>query len=561
MNILIVDDTETNRLILGAMLDKDGHVVSEAANGHEGVALFEREQPDLVIMDIMMPVMDGYHATTLIKQRSGDRFVPVIFLTAVTDEMELAKGIAHGGDDFLTKPYSHVLLRAKIQALNRIRELHALVKAQHDALLLNRKKDARDQEVARSIFHKVLGAGCLDHPNLAYRLFPAELLSGDLLLAAMTPHGLLHVVIGDFTGHGLAAAVGAVPVAETFYSMTHSGFGIGSIAAEINRKLRLILPTNLFCAACLLEWDPAGRRITVWSGGMPDGLVVRPNDGLLRRLHSRHLPLGLLNADQFDAATETLEVHDADRIYLYSDGLIEAHNPAGEMFGSERLVRQVVGAPDAGGICERIEQALTHFCAGEPAHDDIALLQLICDPALSCATSSIRDTGPPDDLRSRSWRVDLALDANALHDVDPLPTLMRTLTDLQNMAQYKQPIFTILAELLANAIDHGLLGLDSALKRTPEGFVEYYRRRDRLLRDLPHGQLRIGIRHDRQDHGGRFVIRVEDSGAGFPFHRALPALDTNGTLSARGIPLVRELCHSLTYEGNGNTVEAVYLWA
>src|SRR3982751_915328 len=193
MNILIVDDTETNRLLLGAMLDKDGHVVSEATNGYEGIALFEREQPDLVIMDIMMPVMDGYRATTLIKQRSAGRFVPVIFLTAVTDETELAKGIAHGGDDFLTKPYSHVLLRAKIQALNRIRELHALVKAQHDALLVNRKKDEHDQEVALGIFQKILGTGCLDHPNLTYRLTPTELLSGDLLLAAMTPCGLLRV--------------------------------------------------------------------------------------------------------------------------------------------------------------------------------------------------------------------------------------------------------------------------------------------------------------------------------------------------------------------------------
>lgn len=135
MNILIIDDTETNRLVLGAMLEKDGHVVSETTNGYEGVALLEREQPDLGIMDIVMPVMDGYRATTLIKQRSGGRFVPVIFLTAVTDETELAKGIAPSGDDFLTKPYSHVLLRAKIQALNRIRELHALVRAQHDALL------------------------------------------------------------------------------------------------------------------------------------------------------------------------------------------------------------------------------------------------------------------------------------------------------------------------------------------------------------------------------------------------------------------------------------------
>jgi two-component system, HptB-dependent secretion and biofilm response regulator len=561
MNILIVDDTETNRMVLVAMLLKDGHAVSEAANGQEGVTLFEREQPDLVIMDIMMPVMDGYEATALIKQRSGDRFTPVIFLTGMTDEADLAKCIAHGGDDFLTKPYSQVLLRAKIEALSRIRDLHALITAQNAELLTRRKKDEGEQEVAHAIFQKILREGCLEHPNLTWRLSPAELLSGDILLAAPTPHGLLHVMIGDFTGHGLAAAVGAVPVAETFYSMTQSGFGIGSIAAAINHKLRLILPTNLFCAACLLEWDPAGRRITVWNGGMPDGLIVRPGEGLLRPLHSRHLPLSLLNEDQFDASTETIEVQHGDRLYLYSDGLIEARNAVGEMFGRDRLEQQIL-QPERSpvSLCERIHEELTRFCGGEPAHDDIALLQLTCDPAVSSPDTNLRSSHTYSDT-ARNWHLQLSLEAEALHRVDPLPTLMRTLTDIQDLAQHKHMIFTILAELLANAIDHGLLGLDSSMKNTPRGFAHYYEQRERLLTELRQGLLRIQITHSRKDKGGRLIIQVQDSGPGFDFHRLVSGIGTQETYSGRGIPLVRASCESLTYHGNGNTAEAVYVWA
>lgn len=561
MNILIVDDTETNRMVLVALLLKDGHGVSEATNGQEGVALFEREQPDLVIMDIMMPVMDGYEATALIKQRSGDRFTPVIFLTGMTDEADLAKCIAHGGDDFFTKPYSQVLLRAKIEALSRIRDLHALVTAQNAELLTRRKKDEGEQEVAHAIFQKILREGCLEHPNLTWRLSPAELLSGDILLAAPTPHGLLHVMIGDFTGHGLAAAVGAVPVAEAFYSMTQSGFGIGSIAAEINHKLRLILPTNLFCAACLLEWDPAGRRITVWNGGMPDGLIVRPQEGLLRPLHSRHLPLSLLNEDQFDASTETIEVQNGDRLYLYSDGLIEARNAAGEMFGRDRLEQQILHTERSpASLCERIQAELTRFCEGEPAHDDIALVQLTCDPVVSPPDTNLRTSRAHSDPASRNWHIQLALEADALHRVDPLPTLMRTLTDIQDLAQHKHMIFTILAELLANAIDHGLLGLDSSMKNTPRGFAHYYEQRERLLTELRHGHLRIQIEHSRKDKGERLVIQVQDSGPGFDFHRLVSGIGTQETYG-RGIPLVRASCESLTYHGNGNTVEAVYVWS
>ncbi len=412
------------------------------------------------------------------------------------------------------------------------------------------------------IFEKILGGGCLEHPNLSYRLSPAELLSGDVLIAALTPNGLLHVMIGDFTGHGLAAEVGAVPVAAAFYSMTQSGFGIVSMAAEINHKLRLILPTNLFCDACLLEWDPAGRRITVWNGGMPDGLVVRPTEGILRRLSSRHLPLGLLNADHFDSSTETMEVQPDDRIYLYSDGLIEARNRAGEMFGQERLEQEVVRGQDAAAMCERIQQELTRFCAGESPHDDIALVQLTCDPALSADEAARQASRTPSGAASGNWHIELKLEADALHRVDPLPTLMRTLTDIQDLAQHRHTIFTILAELVTNAIDHGLLGLDSSLKTTPEGFAHYYELRELLMVELRHGLLRIHLEHDQEDtQGGRLVMRIEDSGPGFDFHRIVPATDASRKYSGRGIPLVRELCHALAYHGNGNRVEAVYKWS
>jgi two-component system, HptB-dependent secretion and biofilm response regulator len=452
-------------------------------------------------------------------------------------------------------------LRAKIEALSRIRDLHALITAQNAELLTRRKKDEGEQEVAHAIFQKILREGCLEHPNLTWRLSPAELLSGDILLAAPTPHGLLHVMIGDFTGHGLAAAVGAVPVAESFYSMTQGGFGIGSIAAEINHKLRLILPTNLFCAACLLEWDPAGRRITVWNGGMPDGLIVRPQEGLLRPLHSRHLPLSLLNEEQFDASTETIEVQNGDRLYLYSDGLIEARNAAGEMFGRHRLEQQILHTERSpASLCERIHEELTRFCEGEPAHDDIALVQLTCDPAVSPPDTNL-STSHTYSNTARNWHIQLALEAEALHRVDPLPTLMRTLTDIQDLAQHKHMIFTILAELLANAIDHGLLGLDSSMKNTPRGFAHYYEQRERLLTELRQGLLRIQITHSRKDKGGRLIIQVQDSGPGFDFHQLVSGIGTQETYSGRGIPLVRASCESLTYHGNGNTAEAVYVWS
>ncbi|MBM3226450.1 MAG: response regulator, partial [Candidatus Tectomicrobia bacterium] len=116
-SILIADDDRTNRIVLSAMLKKDGHTVCMADNGTEAVDLFAQQQPDMVLMDVMMPDMNGYEAARQIKAMAGERFVPVIFLTAMTDEEALAQCIVAGGDDFLTKPYKRTLLKAKITAL------------------------------------------------------------------------------------------------------------------------------------------------------------------------------------------------------------------------------------------------------------------------------------------------------------------------------------------------------------------------------------------------------------------------------------------------------------
>lgn len=124
MKILITDDDRSSRMLLKAFLVRNGHIVVEATNGKEAIDVFERENPDLILMDVTMPVMTGYEATTIIKQKCGDRFVPIIFLTGLNDDDSLVKCVTSGGDDFLNKPINGVLLGAKVEAMQRIRKMH-----------------------------------------------------------------------------------------------------------------------------------------------------------------------------------------------------------------------------------------------------------------------------------------------------------------------------------------------------------------------------------------------------------------------------------------------------
>ena len=162
LKILIADDDIPNRLVLQAILEKQGYTVLQADDGAQAVELTAREQPDMILMDIKMPVMDGYEATKRIKAMQGESFVPVIFLTATSDSEGLAKCVGSGGDDFLTKPYNRVLLQARIDALLRIRELYKTVQHQRNELASHQKRLDRERQLAKRLFTNIVETGSLD---------------------------------------------------------------------------------------------------------------------------------------------------------------------------------------------------------------------------------------------------------------------------------------------------------------------------------------------------------------------------------------------------------------
>ena len=118
----------------------------------------------------------------------------------------------------------------------------------------------------------------------------------------------------------------------------------------------------------------------------------------------------------------------------------------------------------------------------------------------------------------------------------------------------------ILSELITNGIDHGLLGLDSKLKNSSNGFQQYYDLRSERLTNLSGESLHISLRHLPNASGGVLVIRVVDTGGGFDFSQVDFDIPKASQMSGRGIPLLTRLCESIVYEGNGNTAEAVYRW-
>lgn len=123
MEILVADDSKVNLTLLSASLKKLGHEVLEAQSGEEAIKLFEKKNPDLVILDVVMSEMDGFECAKKIRALCREDWIPIIFLSASVDDESISKGIDAGGDDYLSKPFSEITLAAKIKAMQRIAEM------------------------------------------------------------------------------------------------------------------------------------------------------------------------------------------------------------------------------------------------------------------------------------------------------------------------------------------------------------------------------------------------------------------------------------------------------
>ncbi len=554
LKILIADDNPTDRMILARLVSRLGHEVISAENGLEALVQFSLRQPDLVLLDALMPVMDGFEAARRMKLQSGENLIPIIFLTSLTETGALVKCLEAGGDDFLTKPYNPVILQAKIQAFSRMQEMHQTLQEQRDLISSQHVRLLHEQQLAKIIYDRVAHAGSLGAENLRYVQTAFAMFNGDILLAAYKPSGGMHILLGDFTGHGLSAAIGAMPLAEIFYSMTARGFGLRDILLEANSKLSRILPVDIFCCAVLIEINPDKGLVGIWNGGLPEVLMLGCGGELLHRVPSTHLPLGVATAERFDPTPVMLPMSRGERLLCLTDGVIESRNRAGEQFGEERVV-DLIGEhqnrPEV--IFDGLLLALEAF-HGSP-EDDISLLEVIMQPLQAPPATLLHEDVRQ--LDGQDWELAYTFRAASIREHNPLPFLLKVLMEVPGLRAHAGRLFTILSELYSNALEHGLLQLDSSLKLDSHGFTRYYLERNRRLRLLRDGWVRVVLDHQPDVDGGVLAIEIEDSGDGFVEQHTG---QRHGGYAGRGLELVRALSDDLRFNARGNQVKVVFAW-
>jgi serine phosphatase RsbU (regulator of sigma subunit) len=328
---MVVDDSKSIVLLIGEMLKNEFNVLT-ASNGQEAVEMCEKERPDMVLMDVEMPIMNGYEACRRIKSMNTTIFTPIIFITGKKDLTSIKEGLQSGAEDYLTKPFAPEELRARIHAGLRTKRLHTQL-AQANAII------ERERDVIADIQRSLL---CDAPPNIQGLSFfcdyqPSSKAGGDYYDFIRIDEDHLGVLVSDVSGHGTPAAV--IMAMTRIVLRTH----LSSIISpkEALEKLNAILCENVrtgdFITAFYAVIHLPTRMMTYSSAGHHPSYLINYGAGTTEKLWvDKGFPL-MIKAEN-PMKEVKVELPGNSKIVLFTDGITEARNEQGQIFGDSQLV-------------------------------------------------------------------------------------------------------------------------------------------------------------------------------------------------------------------------------
>lgn len=373
--ILIVDDAKTNVDILVQAL-RDEYKLGVALDGDAALRSAETNPPDLVLLDIVMPGLDGYEVCQRLRARESTREVPIMFLSSLEDVTNKAHGFEVGGNDYLTKPFEMLEIKARVRSLLK-------AKAYADAV---REAMARDLRIAREIQMGILPADLRAATNgsgLAVDavIEPAREVGGDLYEVLRLSDSRVLVALGDVSGKGIPAALFMAVVVTVLRTLARELTEPDTILRRLNDDLAAQNPRGMFVTLQCLIFDLEKRRVSCAGAGHHELAVLSPNRPPRLACPSSGRPAGLMPCNQIER--ETLPLEPGETFVLFSDGVSEAMNRDEDFYGEERLLAalaSVSGAPPS-VVVKHLLSDVRAFTDGAKQSDDITVVAAQYAPA------------------------------------------------------------------------------------------------------------------------------------------------------------------------------------
>lgn len=369
--VLVVDDAPANIRIVNEILH-DTYKVRIATNGAKGLELASgTPAPDLILLDVVMPGMDGYDVCKNLKTNPSTRDIPVIFLTGQTESTDETKGFEVGAVDYIHKPFSPAVVAARVQTHLALRDTREKLERQLEAI-------QRELETARQIQLSILPPEVPRIPGLdmAARYLPMTSVAGDFYDFVVIDEKRLGVLVADVSGHGMPAALIASMLKVAFAAQSEHAGDPASVLSGLNQALCGKFKDHYVTAVYALI-DVERRCVRYAGAGHPPLLLRGRRPGETRYVLENGLFLGYFPEAQYSAGETPFE--EGDWVVLYTDGIPEMMNDAEEQFGRDRLKAFLDehSGLDAAGLADHLLEHLTQWSgatSGQEADDDMTLV-------------------------------------------------------------------------------------------------------------------------------------------------------------------------------------------
>jgi serine phosphatase RsbU (regulator of sigma subunit) len=397
--VLIVDDSLTNRLVLDNYVKALGYKPVMAVDGVEALEQIGKESPDLVLLDIIMPRMDGYEVLSKLKSDEATRDIPVIMISGI-DEMEsVVRCIQQGAEDYLPRPINTTLLKARAGASLEKKRLRDEEKRKtvELALALEQLKEATERiraevehiaAIQRALLPLKLPIIAGLEIAASYETFDQA--GGDLYdfisisapsgSSTGNPSGPWGILVADASGHGPAAAVLTAMVNTLLRSYPGTPKGPAEVLSHLNRHLSAKSLESSFVTAFFGIFDPMTLQMVYALAGHDPPLRKAIQSGSIERFADVDgLPLGVM--DDTDFAEQTVQLQPGDMLCLYTDGITEATSPLDKPFGLAGIQTCFSASQtSASDVIEQILAGLRAHEAGTRPHDDQTMVALRVTP-------------------------------------------------------------------------------------------------------------------------------------------------------------------------------------
>ena len=366
--ILVVDDTPTNLDLVTSVLASEGFDTLTADNGGAARSLCRNRQPDLILLDVLMPGESGFETCAQLKSDPATADIPIIFLSSLDDVKSKVEGLKIGGVDYVAKPVHGEEVLARVRVHLRIRETNRALVAQQRARL----NDLRDAQQAMLVRPS-------DHPeaNFAVYFEPLEEAGGDFYDVIPLGAGIFGYFVADISGHGVSAAFLTSALKALLRQYAGPMFSPEDTMRGVDSVMAQMMGDEHYLTACYARLNRQTSRLTVISAGHPP-LILVSRSGVSQTVELESDPLGIFGGAILQR--KDLRVARGDRFFLYSDGLIEAVPGGGRRQGLDRLVQACVEHHQA-PLAESLDRIVRDLRPkGHPVEDDLLLLAAEVNP-------------------------------------------------------------------------------------------------------------------------------------------------------------------------------------